>query len=252
MAYIELNLFSEALGTQQQVSVIYPQKNTKGAIGANQENSFRDVKTIYLLHGLSDNHTTWMRMTSIERFAQEYGLCIVMPFADKSFYCDMAHGGKYYTYIAHELPSLIESIFCVSKKREDRFLAGNSMGGYGALKIALRECDRFCAVAALSPVTDVRGDAEMFREEFSNVFGDQGIQNRDDLFWLVDAIDSKKSKPRVHIRVGRDDFLFDSVSKFKNYLEKKSFDFTYAELPGRHDWDFWDASLKPVLEWFFA
>ncbi|MBE6916264.1 MAG: esterase family protein [Ruminococcaceae bacterium] len=253
MAFMELNLFSEALGTQQQVYVIYPQESTKGAIGANQVEINGNIKTLYLLHGLSDNHTTWMRMTSIERYAQEYGLCIVMPFADRSFYCDMVHGGKYYTYIAHELPKIIESMFRVSSKREDRFLAGNSMGGYGALKIALRESDRFSAVAALSPVSDVCGGCEMFYDEFRTVFGEEmQIPKADDLFSLAEEKRSDLNKPRIVIRVGFDDFLYSSTVKLREWLNTKSFDFTYEELPGSHDWNFWNASLKSVFEWFFA
>lgn len=251
MAFMELNLFSEALGTQQQVCVIYPQESTKGAIGAEQSEICGKLKTLYLLHGLSDNHTTWMRMTSIERYAQKYGLCIVMPFADKSFYCDMEYGGKYYAYIAHELPEIIESMFCVSTRCEDRLLAGNSMGGYGALKIALRERDRFSAVAALSPVADICGGTEMFREEFRSVFGpDMQIPKSDDLFALSKE-DSSPNKPRIFIRVGYDDFLYDSIVKLRDWLYTKSFDFTYEERDGSHDWHFWNGSLKSVFEWFF-
>lgn len=250
MAWTELNLFSESLGTQQQVSVILPQESMSGVIGANQQTQIKNRKTLYLLHGLSDNHTTWMRMTSIERYAQENGLCVVMPFADKSFYCDMKYGGKYYTYIAKELPKLIESFFNVSDKREDRFLAGNSMGGYGALKIALRESDSFSAVAALSAVSDIVGGKEMFCDEFRSVFGDEmEIPESEDLFALAKQVDKNQKKPRVLMRVGTEDFLYDSNVKLRDFFKTLSFDYTYQETPGKHDWCFWEESIPYIMHW---
>lgn len=92
---------------------------------------------LYLLHGLSDNHSCWLRRTAVDRYAEEYGIAVVMPEVQRSFYCDMAHGPAYFTYIADELPQICQRLFRLSDKREDTFIAGNSMGGYGALKAAL-------------------------------------------------------------------------------------------------------------------
>lgn len=250
MAFLELNFFSESLGTQQKVSVILPQESMQGVIGTENAVKSKTRKTLYLLHGLSDNHTTWMRMTSIERYAQEQGLCVVMPFADKSFYCDMKYGGKYYMYIAKELPKLMESFFGLSSKREDRFLAGNSMGGYGALKIALRESDSFSAVAALSAVSDIVGEKEMFRDEFRSVFGDElEIPESEDLFVLAKRAEKTRQKPRVLMRVGTEDFLYDSNVKLRDFFQTLSFDYTYQETQGKHDWCFWEESIPYVMEW---
>ena len=143
MAFIQLNFYSKALGMQTQVNVIIPQRDVSGEIGLSNKSKVKQYKSLYLLHGLSDDQTIWLRRTSIERYANDYGICIIMPFGGKSFYFDLLSGERYYTYIAQELPDIISEFFHVSNRREDRFIAGNSMGGYGALKIALKENESF-------------------------------------------------------------------------------------------------------------
>ena len=114
MALINLNFFSESLGMQTTAIVVIPQKSTNGEIGITNKNNNNKYKCLYLLHGLSDDQTIWMRRTSIERYAAEYGICVVMPCGAKSFYTDMKMGMNYYTYIAKELPALIEDMLNVS------------------------------------------------------------------------------------------------------------------------------------------
>ena len=156
MAYIQLHLFSPSLGMQTEVAVIIPQKDTVGEIGIAGQAKTEQFKPLYLLHGLSDDHSIWLRRTSIERYATEYGICVVMPFGGRSFYTDQKNGEKYYTYISKELPARMSEFFNVSPKREDRFIAGNSMGGYGSLKIALKNSDTFGTAAGLSSVSNIR------------------------------------------------------------------------------------------------
>jgi S-formylglutathione hydrolase FrmB len=99
---------------------------------------------LYLLHGLSDDDTAWLRRTSIERYVSELGLAVVMPQVHRSFYSDELHGLRYWTFLSDELPQLVDSFFHVSTRREDTFVAGLSMGGYGALKWALRQPSDRC------------------------------------------------------------------------------------------------------------
>ena len=133
MAWITLRYFSEVLGMQRELYAIVPQKNKAGEIGLSDNGNDLRGKCLYLLHGLSDDHTIWMRRTSIERYAEAYGLTVVMPNGDVSFYTDMKHGRKYYTHIAQEIPRIAQEFLHVSGRREDSFIAGLSMGGYGAL-----------------------------------------------------------------------------------------------------------------------
>ena len=140
MAFLELNVYSEALGMQTQVYVCMPQKNNRGEIGIGNAETDKP-KCLYLLHGLSDDHTIWLRRTSIDRYAQNNGLCVIMPDGARSFYTDMRHGGKYYTYISEELPRILSGLLNISTKKEDTFIAGLSPARMASKKdpvIALR------------------------------------------------------------------------------------------------------------------
>ena len=149
MAFMDFKFFSESLGMQTEVYVVMPQKSSAGEIGVETlvcagelvMAEAKKYKCLYLLHGLSDDHTIWLRRTSIERYATEYGICVVMPCGHRSFYTDMKYGGKYYTYIAKELPRVIREFFNVSDKREDNYIAGLSMGGYESTKASVRQQD---------------------------------------------------------------------------------------------------------------
>lgn len=250
MALVNLKFFSEALEMQTEVYVVIPQKNSNGEIGVSNNAKDEKYKTLYLLHGLSDDHTIWLRRTSIERYATDYGICVVMPCAGRSFYTDMKYGAKYYTYIAKELPRVIGEFFNVSDKREDTYIAGLSMGGYGALKIALRENNRFCAAAGLSSVADIY--REDFKKTLVPVFGDNiEIPRDDDLFALVDMKNTEDVKPRLFMAVGTDDFMYEDNLRLKEKIEGLDYDYTYTEDAGTHSWSFWDDKIQDALKWMF-
>lgn len=253
MAFIELSIYSENLGMQTSVSVVIPQKSTSGEIGVDRAQREGKIKCLYLLHGLSDDHTIWMRRTSIERYADKYGICVVMPCGGTSFYTDMKYGKKYYTYVARELPRLICQIFNVSDRREDTYIAGLSMGGYGALKIGMRECDRFCMAAGLSSVADIQAVKEDFAYALVPVFGEEiNIPKEEDLLWLAGETAGNPLRPRIYMGVGTEDFLYRDNQRLKEKLEKCQYDFTYREGPGMHSWDFWDEYIQYVLEWMLS
>ena len=255
MAFIDLKFYSEALGMQSEISVIIPQKSAAGEIGiASGAGSDGKYKCLYLLHGLSDDHTIWARRTSIERYAQEYGIAVVMPCGARSFYTNMKYGGAYYNYIAKEVPRIVREFLNVSDKREDNVIAGLSMGGYGALKIGMRESDRFFAAAGLSSVADIKSFINIDR--YSNVaapiFGDEKIvPDSEDLFALASALEKKELKPRLYMGVGKQDFLYADNQKLRAHLESLDLDYTYRESDGIHSWVFWDEYIQYVLEWAF-
>ncbi len=252
MAFFEANFYSEALGLQTTVYVIKPQRSTEGQIGVNGKAEDTQLKCLYLLHGLSDDHSIWLRRTSIERYADEYGICVVMPFGGKGFYTDMKHGEKYYTYISEELPRLMEEFFGISQKRENNFIAGLSMGGYGALKIGLKNPDRYAACAGLSAVADIRAWTKGSGDFMVPIFGsDLTIPDSEDLFSLAEATDKLSQKPRVYMGVGTEDFLYQDNVKLREKFESLHFDYTYRESAGTHCWTFWDEYIQYVLKWMF-
>ena len=250
MAYIQLHLFSPSLGMQTEVAVIIPQKDTVGEIGIAGQAKTEQFKTLYLLHGLSDDHSIWLRRTSIERYATEYGICVVMPFGGRSFYTDQKNGEKYYTYISKELPARMSEFFNVSPKREDRFIAGNSMGGYGSLKIALKNSDTFGTAAGLSSVSNIR--SERWKEHLENMLGKENyISDDEDLFALAKAKENSPVKPRLYMCCGTEDFLYEENKALSELFKTLDYDYTYEESAGTHCWDYWDDKIQRVLEWMF-
>ncbi len=246
MALINLSFFSEALGMQASALVIMPQSSNNGEIGVKSISGKDKCKCLYLLHGLSDDQTIWLRRTSIERYASNYGLCVIMPCGAKSFYSDMKYGMKYYTYIAKELPDIIESMFNVSPKSEDRYIGGLSMGGYGAIKIALRESGRYSAAFGLSSVADIHKSD--FTDVLIPVFGGD-IPDDADLFKLSAIHNTDPVKPRLYMTVGRDDFMYEDNVRLSTHIKALDYDYRYVETDGSHTWELWDETIQKALKW---
>jgi putative tributyrin esterase len=241
MALVECNFSSDALGLSSSMTVILPQGMEKG----------RRHPTLYLLHGLSDDHTIWSRRTSIERYVQDLGIAVVMPEVHRSFYTDMQQGLRYWTFISEELPELARSFFPLSDRREDNYVAGLSMGGYGAFKLGLSFPDRYAAIASLSGALDM--ECWIFEEqEYRRVFGDplQFKGSSNDLFHLAEQLAlSDTPRPRFYQCCGTEDFLYEGNQKFLNHARRLQLDLTYEEEEGAHTWDYWDMKIQRVLGW---
>lgn len=253
MALIECNFFSETLGLSTAMNVILPE-NTMTQIG--MENKKREGKhpTLFLLHGLSDDHTIWLRRTSIERYVSTLGIAVVMPSVDHSFYTNMAYGKNYWTFLTEELPQVARSFFPLSDRREDNFVAGLSMGGYGAFKWALRHPEQFAAAASLSGALDMAARSKLPDGNeglFKLVYGDEDITNTDlDLLWLLKEKQKEdQPKPALYQACGTEDFLYEANMKFKEVCDETDFDLTTDFGPGDHEWGYWDEKIQAVLNW---
>ena len=233
------------------MTVILPQ-STSGQIGMTGRDSAGEAPVLYLLHGLSDDDTIWLRRTSIERYVAPLGLAVVMPQVHRSFYTDEAHGNRYWTFLSEELPELVHHFFRLSRRREDTFVAGLSMGGYGALKWALREPQRFAAAASMSAAADVAGmqaHGDWRPELVLQVFGEQPIAGTtNDLFWLLNQLPVDQA-PALSISCGTEDELIDSNRRLVEALRSKGFPLVSDFGPGVHDWAYWDARIQDVLAW---
>lgn len=246
MAFIKLNFFSESLRMHSEVDIIFPQKTLFGEIGGSNSDE-QKLKCLYLLHGLSDDNTIWMRRTSIERYATEYGICVIMPNCHRSFYTDMVYGGKYFTYITKELPERIKEFLNINCRKKDTFIAGNSMGAYGAMKAALTYPEHYAAVGALSAVADIK--IERFKKELIPVFGDELIiPDKDNLFYLAEQTNNSTIKPRIFMSVGFNDFMYEDNVRLKSHFESLDYDFIYSESEGCHNWEFWDINIQKFLD----
>jgi len=168
LALLHVDFFSDALGMCAEMDVILPER-ARGQIGMNGVASNEKYPTLYLLHGMSDDHTIWQRRTSIERYVSDLGLAVVMPSTHLGWYTDMYRGHKYWTYISQELPAICRSFFPnMSDKREDTFAAGLSMGGYGAMKCGLCAPETFSKVASLSGGLDAASICENNKVQVDN------------------------------------------------------------------------------------
>lgn len=248
MALIGCDFYSDVLEVSTSMTVVLP-RQTRSQIGMTDAVTSSAPPVLYLLHGLSDDHTTWVRRTSIERYAAPLGLAVVMPAVHRSFYADETHGHRYWTFLSEELPQVVEAFFRVSQRREETFVAGLSMGGYGALKWALREPHRFAGVASMSGALDLRrlGRRPERAGLVQRVFG--GTPGRqDDLLALLASADIS-ALPPVHLSCGTQDLLIQDNREFAQAARQAGAQLTEDFHPGEHEWGFWDAEIQTVLEW---
>lgn len=182
------------------MNVILPQATT-GQIGMTGRTRARKHPVLWLLHGMSDDHTTWARRTSIERYAAEKGLAVIMPAVNLSWYQNMASGPRYGTFLREELPVIAQGFFPLSAARKDNYVAGLSMGGYGAFLLALSQPERFAAAASLSGALNPAGIAaerdERFRQVMQSAFGptDKIGGGSSDLFALARKLIRSGARP---------------------------------------------------------
>lgn len=238
------------------MNVILP-RATKSQIGMTGRVRAKKHPVLWLLHGMSDDHTTWARRTSIERYASEKGLAVIMPAANLSWYQDMASGPAYGKFFREELPTIAQSFFPLSDDRKDNFVAGLSMGGYGAFLLALTQPERFAAAASLSGALDVAGISQERDEGFHTVmrsaFGalENISESGADLFALASRqANSGIELPALYACCGAADHLVRDSRRFVDHAKKQGLAIVYEEHPGvAHTWDYWDREIQSVLDW---
>jgi putative tributyrin esterase len=247
MAMIRCDFSSEVLELSTSMTVLLPQ-GTGGP-----------PPVLYSLHGLSDDHTGWVRFTSIERYAEQHGLAVVMPQVHRSFYADEAHGLKFWTFLSEELPRTVADLFQVSTRREDTFVAGLSMGGYGAFKWALRQPERFGAAASLSAPLDLawtgrHDDRPHIVEIIGRVFGGRDLTGTDDDLFHLLATGDPAALPRLMLRCGTEDHSRNvrANERFVSACAARGVPLDSGFGPGAHEWDYWDREIRTVLDWLGA
>ncbi len=247
MALFHAAFASETLRMQVPVDVLLPDRPIPG----------RPIPVLYLLHGLSDDHTTWQRRTSIERYLHSRYLAVVLPNGHRSFYTDMVSGGAYFSYLADELPRRMQAFLPLSSRREDTFVAGLSMGGYGAFKLALNRPRQYAAAASLSGVLDIvrRYDSGDFRDLMKTVFGGARTVRAEphNLLAVAERLGGtpslRRACPRLFQACGTEDFLYADNRTFRDRVLRAGLPLTYAEGSGQHEWGFWDTWIREVLDW---
>lgn len=258
MALIQCNFFSKALMRTVPIQVVLPTDKFVGPQGIQPEGPF---KTLYLLHGIMGNYTDWVSGTRVQSWAQDRNLAVVMPSGDNSFYVDNPKSSANYgTFIGKELVDFTRRTFPLSRKREDTFIGGLSMGGFGSIVNGLQNPETFGAVCAFSSAL-ILDSAPQNKEYTDNLFTNRGYYESifGDLtkvrgsFFDYDALAEKVAplaeKPKFYMACGTEDELIGVNRQFRDHLQKLGFDVTYEEGPGVHDWYFWDEYILRAMEW---
>lgn len=260
MALIQVNLLSRSLMRTVPVNVILPVD--KLTMPGQKEREEKPFKTLYLLHGVFGSYIDWVSGTRIQRFAEENDLAVVMPSGDNAFYVDQPAGNNYYgEFIGKELVELTRKMFPLSRKREDTFIAGLSMGGYGAMRNGLKYNDTFGCIAALSGAfhleelaarTTDTGFMLSNKSYAESCFGDLTKllgSDKDPRFLAQQIRKSGKEFPKIYIACGDKDSLLPDNEKLAAFLKEEGADVTLEIGPGAHEWDFWDTYIKRVIGW---
>ncbi|WP_211749984.1 alpha/beta hydrolase family protein [Paenibacillus sp. Marseille-Q4541] len=248
MAYISIETGSPTLRMTTSIHVISPSEYGTPA-----------GSTLYLLHGAGDNASTWHRLTTVEQYAQKYGCTVIMPGVNRSYYTDMAYGLDYFHYITEELPTVVNNLLHMNTDPAHTYVAGLSMGGYGALKCALTYPDRYRKAVSLSGVTDIaqrlqdpKMSADVARE-MQGVFGEKlEVSSEQDIYALAEKLIREQAKlPSILCCCGESDPFMKMNREFAAYMGGTPYEFEYVEGPGTHDWMFWEEHLKTTFEFLF-
>lgn len=238
MAFMNVQYHSESLKKACSMQVILPESTQK------------PYSVMYLLHGLSDDHTIWHRRTRIEWYIRELPIAVVMPDGGRGFYCDAIDGPAHESHIIKDVINFVDTHFNTISDRSGRVIDGLSMGGYGALKLALQHPDMFCSVVSHSGALE-SGHHPPNRDdlgpELRLIYGDNPVGGKDDLWAIIDKADKKKL-PAIRIDCGLDDFLLPSNRAFHKYLNELNIPHEYEEFPGAHTWDFWDTHIQEAIK----
>ena len=260
MAFIQMSILSKSLMRTVPVNVILPAD--KMVFPGMPEPPEKPFKTLYLLHGVFGSYIDWVNGTRIQRYAEEHDLAVVMPSGDNAFYVDQPGANNYYgEFVGKELVELTRKIFPLSRKREDTFIGGLSMGGYGAMRNGLKYWENFGCIVALSGallVEDVAkrtNDDPFFlnRRDYAEAcFGDLSkiLDSDKNPKYLVRQLKKEgRPIPRIYMACGDADSLLPANQDMAAFLKEQGADVTFEVGPGAHEWDFWDTYIRKAIEW---
>ena len=213
---------------------------------------YEKKRTLYVLHGGSDDCSMYLRHTRLEGYAIDYNLAVVMPEVRNSFYSNMVHGKEYFTFLSEELPKVMETVFPLSSDPKDRFVIGNSMGSHGAIKWALNCPDFFAAACGMSGAGDLEelGFYDRHLERVLNSFGtiEQFRGSMNDFKHLIgEHAANGKKLPRLYFCCGKQDGFYEGAKKFAEYVQEMGFESSFEESDGAHTWEYWDRCLPRMI-----
>jgi S-formylglutathione hydrolase FrmB len=248
MAFIQMDLYSKMLTRRTEVAVIIPE----------QEMKREKYPVLWMLHGASGNYSDWWRHTAIELYAEKYGIAVVMPSGENSFYANMP-SGRFFDYIAEELPEMLSTMLPLSTKPEQNIVAGLSMGGHGAYKFGLTKPEKYAGIGVFSAGNFIElGDppagsptADLNKLIFGTSETHKLVGTEHDISYLAElAAKSGKQLPQLFACCGTEDMGFETADRtFKYLTQTLGFKGEWRQDRGFHDWYFWGAMLPDFMAW---
>ena len=257
MAKFVCNVISYTLGRTVDITVVIPTPTFPDSLGMTgvtpKHTPSAPYPVLYLLHGGGNNHATWTGYANVEFYAEERNIAVVMPSGENKFYVDWP-SDKFFAFISEELPDFVTGMFPVSKRPEDTYIAGLSMGGFGTVVHALNFPERFCAFGPISSSFQLINPAALVGTMEPNnlsayVMGDP--DPRFDTFTLAEKIAAEGKKfPKCYLACGKKDFLYEASVKFRDRLIELGCDVTWDETEEHgHEWRFWNLEIERFLDW---
>ena len=245
----------KSLQRRTSISVILPCDNIH-FLQDSEEIVPQPYKTLYLLHGLYGSDDIFLANTSIQKFAEDNGIAIVIPCGENSFYVDDEKSHRFYgEYVGRELLDITRNIFPLSDKREDTFIAGFSMGGYGAIRNGLKYSQNFSKIGMISAalitddIVNYSDDSNVLRSRsfYESIFGNLDELKGSDMN-PKSLIENCSNIPDIFMACGVDDFLYPKNVDFYEFLKSRDIDADFVEAPGEHTWEFCDEHIKEFIK----
>ena len=260
MAILDIAFASNALKRKTSMKAILPVDPYDACSGTVPEYDGKPLKSLYLLHGYGGDATDWLNNTDIERYANDHRLAVFLPNGENSFYVNSVALGPWESHVVNELVPFTRRMFNISRETQDTFIAGNSMGGFGALNLGLGHPDTFGKVAALSSaliLRNINGMESGYSDLIANydyyhaVFGDLSCvagSGNDPLVRMDVALHGNTLQP-LYMACGNEDFLLEENRGFVSETRDRGAELIYEEHEGSHDWTFWNTYIEKAIEW---
>ena len=261
MAHIECNFYSSALKKNTRCIAFIPLTSPDDYFNDVSKNYFENdtvFQTLYLLHGSYGYGDDYPLFSNIERYAQEKCLAVIMPSVENSAYIDLPGSSAFATYCGKELPEFLRTIFPLSKARKDTFVAGLSMGGYGALYLSFKNPHQYSCCAVMSGLADFSAINRMdmnyskkMPENYKRLLFERGLkENQFNLYRMLEQYkDTIADLPHFYFTGGQDDPICKAIPDFAQKLSEKGCSVKNCTPQGKHDWNYWETHIQDVLNW---
>ncbi len=259
MAYFSVKMFSNELRRQVSFEMYVPNDPRYDAPPAVQADTC-EIKTLFLLHGYTGIAGSWIP----EYLCEKYRVALVMPNGENSFWLDgEATGRKFCRFVGIELVDYIRKTFDLARGKDDTYILGYSMGGFGAIHTALRYPERFGKIGAMSSALIMHevmrmqpgyqngiANYDYYRECFGEPEKLSESENNPE--YLVKQLKREGiALPEIYMCCGTEDFLLEENRSFHRFLEDQSVEHIYLESKGIHDMVFWMEYSEKILAWMY-